>query len=436
MRKLFIHSKGKYFLLSLTLILQLVSFAQENRKPNIVFIMADDLGYETLGINGGESYQTPNLDRIARKGINFTEAYATPLCTPSRVQLMTGKYNFRNYIGFGVLENEEITFANVLKDLGYSTAIAGKWQLGGDFSTPNHFGFDQYCLWQINEGDFWYRYKNPRLVQNGRELTLNHPSDAYGPDIFTTFIIDFIRKNANKPFLVYYPMALVHDPFQPTPRDSKFKDYPIEDLNDITYFRSMVEYMDELVGRIYSELESQNLLDNTYIIFTGDNGTDRKVISKFKGDSIRGDKGYTTSAGTHVPLIISGPSLRELGQNSDHLVDFTDFFPTFLDIANGSKPNKLLLDGRSLKPFLVGEPYTPRRWIFTDYNSKGRDFPIKKYVQDKQFKLYSDGSFFNYKNDPQEKSPLSIDKLKGESYENYLILNQALSLYQQMNFNE
>lgn len=429
MRGLLVYPKGKYFLLSLAFAFHFTLLAQDRKQPNIVLIMADDLGFETLGINGGESYQTPNLDKIASQGINFTEAYATPLCTPTRVQLMTGKYNFRNYTSFGVLEKEEVTFANILNERGYKTAIAGKWQLGGDVNTPKHFGFDEYCLWQIKEGDYWYRYKSPKLIKNGEKLELGSDSTFYGPDIFTDFVINFIRQNKENPFLVYYPMALVHDPFQPAPTNPDFESYSIEGLNDTTYFRGMVEYMDKLVGQIYSELEKHNLLENTYFIFTGDNGTDRKVISKYKGRNVQGDKGFTTKLGTHVPLIISGSTIEKLGHTSNHLVDFSDFFPTFLDLAGVSLPSNLILDGRSLVPYLLDEFYVPRRWIFTDYDSKGRDFPVKKYVQDKEYKLYQDGTFYNFKNDPMEKKPLVIKELEGSTLEIYLILNQALSLY-------
>ncbi len=144
-------------------------------QPNIILIMADDLGYETLGVNGSTAYSTPNLDELAATGMRFTAAYSTPLCTPSRVQLMTGKYNFRNYVGFGILDPQERTFGHMMQDAGYATLVAGKWQLYGNKAqrerfnrtgaTPNEAGFDVYHLWQIDSRPP-SRFKNPGLNLN------------------------------------------------------------------------------------------------------------------------------------------------------------------------------------------------------------------------------------------------------------------------------
>jgi arylsulfatase A len=125
------------------------SLGAEGRAPNIVLIMADDMGYECVGANGGTSYRTPNLDRLASGGLRFEHGYSQPLCTPSRVQIMTGIYNQKNYVRFGILAPDQTTFAHLLKKAGYATCVAGKWQLLGGFDGPQHFGFDEYCLWQL-----------------------------------------------------------------------------------------------------------------------------------------------------------------------------------------------------------------------------------------------------------------------------------------------
>jgi len=117
-------------------------------RPNIILIMADDLGYECIGTNGGTSYKTPVLDKMAEKGIRFEHCYSQPLCTPSRVQIMTGIYNVRNYVQFGLLDRNQVTFGHLLKKSGYATCIAGKWQLGRQSDSAGHFGFDESCLWQ------------------------------------------------------------------------------------------------------------------------------------------------------------------------------------------------------------------------------------------------------------------------------------------------
>ena len=123
--------------------------ASAHARPNIVLIMADDFGYECVSANGGTSYKTPVLDRMAREGVRFEHCYSQPICTPSRVKLMTGKYNVRNYAEFGLLETSQVTFANLLRDAVYETCIVGKWQLGKEASLPSHFGFDEHCLWQL-----------------------------------------------------------------------------------------------------------------------------------------------------------------------------------------------------------------------------------------------------------------------------------------------
>ena len=138
----------KNFTLVLTLFTLAVA-AEAAAKPNIVLIMADDMGYECVGANGSTFYKTPNLDRLAAGGMRFEHAYSQPICTPSRVQIMTGRYNARNYVKFGLLHPDEITFGNVLKEAQYVTSIAGKWQLKGGFEGPHRFGFDDYCLWQL-----------------------------------------------------------------------------------------------------------------------------------------------------------------------------------------------------------------------------------------------------------------------------------------------
>ncbi|MFV0338640.1 MAG: sulfatase-like hydrolase/transferase [Chthoniobacterales bacterium] len=170
------------------------------------------------------------------------------------MQILTGKYNVRNYVKFGVLRRDETTFANILKNNGYATCIAGKWPLGKEKDSPQHFGFDQALLWQhtrgrTREGTEWdSRYENPRLELNGAER--NYDEGEYAPDLMVAFIRDFINKNKNKPFFVYYPMLLTHCPFVPTPNSKDWNpDSPGSESyeGDAKYFGGMVAYMDQLV---------------------------------------------------------------------------------------------------------------------------------------------------------------------------------------------
>ena len=179
-------------------------------KPNIVMIMADDLGYECLGANGGTSYKTPVLDQMATEGMRFEHCYSQPICTPSRVKLMTGISNIRNYVKFGYLDLKLTTFAQVLQKAGYATCVVGKWQLEGGYEAPNQFGFDEYALWQLNRRPS--RYPNGGLEINGKQV--DYTKGEYLPDVVSDYACDFMEKHREKPFLLYYPMILTHCPFE------------------------------------------------------------------------------------------------------------------------------------------------------------------------------------------------------------------------------
>lgn len=387
-------------------------------KPNIILILADDLGYECVGANGGKSYRTPALDRMAREGTRFEHCYAQPNCTPTRVQLMTGLSNVRNYVDFGTLEKSQTTFGHVLRQAGYATCIAGKWQLGSrDASLPKHFGFAEHCLWaHMGRGE---RYANPSLSVNGAYQTF--PSQ-YGPDVCHKFVLDFIRRTQNQPFFVYYPMILTHGPYSPTPHSSDYGKDPKKGREaQQKYFSDMVAYMDHLIGNLSAELESLGLRKNTLILFTGDNGTGRGAVTELEdGSEQAGEKGSTTRAGMHVPLIASWPSKITTGFVSRDLVDMTDFLPTFCDAAGIDKPRQIPLDGRSFLPILRGEQATPREWIYSYWvplranqtAHLGKRGAVEQ-VFDREFKLYSTGEFFDLARDPEERAAIPIANLTG-----------------------
>jgi arylsulfatase A-like enzyme len=398
--------------------------ASPPERPNIVLIMADDMGRETVGAYGGTSYRTPHLDRLAATGVRFDRAFAQPLCTPSRVQIMTGQYNFRNYEKFGHLDPSETTFANVLREAGYATGVVGKWQLQGDRQTPHGFGFDEYLLWQLQPGDYWYRYKDPVLV--GHDTPRDTLRGAYGPARFAAFAEGFIDRHRAEPFFLYYPMALPHRPFQPTPRqEAAYAEADFRSLDDTTHFRHMVEYVDHAVGRVVDRLEEAGVRDNTLLIFTGDNGTDTDVVSGFGRRRIRGDKGHTTAAGTHVPLIVSWPAQAQAGAVGG-LVDFVDFLPTVADAAGVPPEERPPNDGVSLVPAIRGTGDVGREWIFTDYNPRGRPFEPRRYVQDERYKLYDDGAFYDTRRDPAEQTPLREGELSAEALRHRTVLEVAL----------
>jgi len=387
----------------LVLVLAAVSLCAQ-RRPNVVVILADDLGYECLTCNGGGSYQTPNLDRLAATGARFTNAHVQPLCTPTRVQVMTGQYNVRNYVGFGQLKRGEVTFGNLFRDAGYRTGIAGKWQLGRVAELPRSFGFDEHVLWQHTR--FAPRYPNPGLEHQSKQV--DYHDGEYGPDLISDFAIDFVTRHRDEPFLLYYPMILPHFPHQATP-DSEDWDPTIKGENKNKhdrYFADMVRYMDKLVGRLVDKLDELQLRDDTLVLFVGDNGTFRSLRSKFGDRTIKGMKGRTTVYGTHVPMIANWPGRIEPMVVED-LADSTDVLRTICDVADVAVPERLPLDGHSLWPRLQGKGRSPREWIYCWYSPRGE--PLREFAYDARFKLYRDGKLFDYRADPLEKQPLPDD---------------------------
>ncbi len=396
-------------------------------KPNIILIMADDLGQEALACYGAAEYETPVLDGLASEGLRFTQCHSQPLCTPTRVQIMTGLYNNRNYQGFEYLDPSQVTFAQLLRQSGYATCISGKWQLNGwrskkpgwdDLNRPADLGFDATCLWQVTKyKQAGERYADPLVVKNGAELPIL--KDQYGPDVFCDFILDFMEENKDHPFMVYYPMVLVHNPFTPTPDSPEWADhdmrYPMKKhAGDSSFFPDMVNYMDKIVGRIVNKVEELGLSENTVIMFTGDNGTTTNIYTKMRdGSIIRGGKSHMTDRGTHVPLIVSWPGITPEGKTLDDLVDFSDMLPTLCELAEAEVPDNLEPDGRSFLPQLKGKKGKPRKSIFFHYwGANGRTLEgAREMARDHRYVLFNNGDFFDLENDIDQKSPLNIGEL-------------------------
>ncbi len=405
--------------------------AENEPRPNIILIMADDMGYECLSTYGSLSYNTPNLDALAENGIKFTQCVAQPLCTPSRVKIMTGLYNYRNYDYFEHLKSDQVTFGNLFREAGYRTCIAGKWQLNGrtnknifpdwdDQSKPNNFGFETYCLWQLTTKGS--RYANPVIEQDGELLVTG--KDDYGPDIFSEYILEFIEKNRSEPFFVYYPMVLTHAPFCPTPDSEAWKNPETRNQKDSIYFKDMVQYTDKIVGKITDKLADLNLNKNTLLIFTGDNGTHRSISTTTQSGIIRGGKGLTTDAGTHVPLVIYWPEMIREGLVFEGLIEFSDFFATFRNIVNADYTS----DGHSFLPLLTGSFYEPRETTFVHYNrdphnNKGNTSQFARTVD---YKLYRDGKFYKLREDIMEQNPQDTTSLSTKELKIWNLLQKEL----------
>ena len=408
-----------------TLIPPRLAQAAKGKHTNVILIMSDDTGYETFGCYGSEQYKTPRIDELAETGLRFNHCYSQPLCCPSRVKIMTGKSNVRNYVYWDVLDPEEKTFGHMMKDAGYATCVAGKWQLYGEGTfapelagkgtLPEDAGFDEHCLWRVTEES--ERYWQPEFRVNG-EMTSFDDEDAFGPKVCTDFICDFIEKNQDKPFFAYYPMMLTHVPFVTTPESREPSFHPAMTwlneafIPDQQKFEDMVTYMDTLVGQIADKLEEVGVRENTLILFTGDNGSPGGskggVISELNGKSIDGGKGKTTDAGTRVALVANMPGTVPAGEVTDDLVDFSDMMPTMAAMTRAALPKGEVLDGVSFAPQLRGKEGTPRDWIYS-YNDAvpGLEPDAVIFARDQRWKLYNDGRLYDIPNDTLEENPIT-----------------------------
>lgn len=388
-------------------------------RPNIVLILADDLGYECLGSYGSTSYRTPHLDHLAQTGVRFTHAYATPLCTPTRLQLMTGQYNFRNWHAFGVMDPKERTFGHWMREAGYRTCIAGKWQMysynppdfepewRGKGQRPEDAGFEEHCLWHAaHTEDKGSRYGDPTIVENG--VLKKGLKDRYADDIFADFALRFLEKHREEPCFVYFPMSLTHGPFLPTPKSKNWTTARLK--NNAANFPDMVEYMDQVVGRLAAKIDSLGLRERTLILFFGDNGTDKTITSHVGKHAVQGGKGLTKDTGVHVPLIANWKGTAPPGRVLHDLIDSTDFVPTILQAAGAKSPAGVPIDGRGFLPQIRGERGNPRQWVYWWYDPKpghGKaEYTRTRFARDHRYKLYEDGRLYDAERDGEETKPI------------------------------
>ncbi|MBM4155102.1 MAG: arylsulfatase A [Lentisphaerae bacterium] len=365
-------------------------------KPNVLLILADDLGVECLSSYGGTSHPTPSLDRLAKEGMRFTHCFANPLCSPSRGQLLTGRYPFLNGLKV-VLANksqediylrpDQPSFARQLKQHGYATQIVGKWHLSLEHkhNTIRDFGFDHYQTWTIfdDQGRKTTRYWSPYQMRDGRIIAAE-VNDRYGPDVDLEFHLDFIRACAKgrTPFLAFYSTYLPHYPWEPTPH-SKEKSYRAPNAahkGDAKYFPEMVAYLDRQIGSMLQLLDELGIASHTIVLFLADNGTDSGLQNMWgDGKAIAGGKGTMTDRGTRVPLLVRWPGRIQAGRTCDDLVDLSDFLPTLCELTGAKLPDARI-HGQSFAPQLLGKPGQPREWVHiqnaNDRQVRNRDYML------------------------------------------------------------
>ena len=383
-----------------------LAIGAEPTKPNILFIMVDDLGKEWISCYGADDIETPNIDALAAGGMKFNNAYSMPQCTPSRVTLLTGKYPWRNGFvnhwdvprwGVGYFDwkkKENTTFARLMKDLGYATCAAGKWQINDFRIEPQAMkkhGFDDWAMWTGAETGVetsHERYQNPYI--NTPEGSKTYEG-KFGPDLYAERLIDFMRKHKDEPMCLYYPMALTHVPHVSTPDEPNVKDR-------LDRHKAMVRYMDKTVGRLMSALDELDLRKRTIVIFTTDNGSDPKITGTLNGRNVQGSKGQTTEAGICEPFIVNCPGVVPAGVETEALTDFSDLLPTFVELGGGKVPDDIVIDGVSFAPLILGKQQdSSRKWIMAlghgaaklDKDGvRGREDFAARVIRDKRYKVW------------------------------------------------
>lgn len=366
-------------------------------QPNIIFILADDVGLGETSFTGADKFKTPNIDALAKGGTHFDHGYSMPMCGPSRFTLLTGRYPFRTGLAsnnsFGKANagayhpaQREIMIPTVLKTAGYVTVSAGKW--GQMPEEPSKWGFDESL--GAGNGQYW----KGRFTRNGKDETL--PGTKYMPDLVHEFLVDFIGRHKDQPFFVYYPMVHIHIPIQRTP-DSE------EGASDDELYADNVAYMDKLVGKLVAELDRLKLRKNTLIVFASDNGSIRSpTYAPVKGKLISGHKASMQEGGSRVPLIVNWPGTTPAGAVNHDLIDFSDFLATFAELGGAKPPEGVKLDGQSIAPQIKGQKGTPREWVYVELMGKS-------FVRDNRWKLTNDGGFFDLKDAPFEEIPIAKD---------------------------
>lgn len=387
-------------------------------RPNFIFILADDLGAEALGCYGGAFYlgdelrrlgavRTPNIDALARGGLRFDRCFATPVCSPSRAEFLTGQYNVRT--GFTDIlgrngatrrldPRAHPTLAARLQAAGYVTGVVGKWHLGPmpgqdvvpesaatdtDYAHPRECGFAHQSLFT---GAHLENYGEP---QPGR----------YTPERLHEWALRFLARHAGgpEPFLLYYASPLPHFPYLPTPlnpqgpgRDESSKLRRM--YGDMRNFPFLIEYLDRQVGEIVRRVDELGIRQNTLILFAGDNGTPPWIVTEMQdGRRVKFGKGTMLDTGSWVPLIASWPGRIAPESRTGQLVDFTDLMPTLLELAGAELPPGL--DGVSFAPQLQGRPGRPRDWVHVRYVEKA-------FVREAKWKLRETGELFDVSGAP------------------------------------
>jgi arylsulfatase A-like enzyme len=436
-------------------------------KPNFVFFLIDDLGWNDVGCYGSTFYETPNIDRLAKEGIRFTDAYAAcPVCSPTRASILTGKYparlNITDWIPGSDPKNrkllgtkdihqlplEEVTIAEVLKNVGYATGFFGKWHLGDNGFFPEDQGFDlnKGGHWAGQPASYFHPYKNKRKRWDVPGLEGGKKGE-YLTDRITNESINFISENKEQPFLLYLSHYAVHTPIQSKPkRVEKYaqkreqmpetagpeyvqeRESQSKQKQDNAAYAAMVHSVDESVGKILNTLNELNLSDNTVIIFMSDNGGLSTLPKKRKSPTsvvpLRAGKGWLYEGGIREPMIIKWPGVVQPGSECDVPVTSTDFYPTMLEMVGLPPKPEQHADGLSLVPLLKNDGEFTREaifWHYPHYHGSGNkpsaairagDYKLIEWFEDGTVELYNLQKDISEKNNLSEKNSVKTQELK------------------------
>jgi arylsulfatase A-like enzyme len=442
--------KSKLFIACISLFTAASAFAQQSpQKPNIVFILADDLGYGDVGVYGQKQILTPNIDQLAKEGTQFTDFHAgAPVCSPSRCSLITGlnsghatiRGNSTDHGGIGGkkgksivyranISDKDYTIGNLLQDAGYATALVGKWHIDGydSLATPLQHGFDQFTGWLINKPETYAStYWPDKRYRNGKVVTIEQNTGGkkgyYETDLCTDEALQYLetQKKGTKPFFLMLNFNNPHSPLD-VPDQAVFKDknWP----EDMKTYAAMVYFMDQSVGKIKDYLIKSGLSKNTIVIFTSDNGPRSEptpqlsAVADFFNSraALKGFKRDMYEGGIRVPFIVWSPFLKNAPRISNVPAYFPDIMPTFADIAG--KTGGYKTDGTSVYPAMKGQASKNDRFLYWEFFEKGFEQAVRygkwKAVKHKgKLELYNLDDDIGEKNDIATAHPDVVKKIE------------------------
>ncbi|MCO6043224.1 arylsulfatase [Aeoliella sp. ICT_H6.2] len=417
--------------------------------PNIVLILTDDLGWGDLACHGNPVIETPHIDDMLDAGGELTRFYVSPVCSPTRASLMTGRYNYRTrvidtYRGHSMMDTEEVTVAELLRTAGYATGIFGKWHLGDAYPLrPQDQGFEQTVVFHggglcqpTDPPDNRGVYTNPTLWRNGEKFV----ADGYCTDVFFGEALEFIQQSVadERPFFAYISTNAPHGPYHDVPVEL-YEKYKKKEVSQVVYGDAkqvdrtartfaMIENIDENVGKLRAELKEMGLAENTVVIFMSDNGPQE---ARYVGER-RGTKGEVLEGGILSPFIVEWPGQVRPGHRDDRVAAHIDVLPTLLEIADATPPTDLNLDGRSVVPLLVEQQADwPERSVVIQSHRGAH--PVEGHnmaVVGQQWKLVRPSGFGRFY--PKEDAPFQLYNLASDPRESNNLGDEQPEVFEQL----